>query len=66
MNIIKERWIAVQGSVFTDRAFPGAGPTGNPFKEPVRAAVAFNVGDEVARHIADSHNATLGPGVKTD
>jgi hypothetical protein len=50
------RWTEVDGSIFTEDPFPVA----LPFKVGhFRLAIAFNVGRDLARHIADTHNAAL-------
>lgn len=57
VNVLKEKWIAVSGSIFTEREFTGRGPGGNSYK--FHPAVAFNVGDDVAKHIVRTHNEEL-------
>jgi len=53
------RWTEVDGSIFTEDRFPVA----LPFKVGhFRLAIAFNVGRDIARHIANTHNAALTAG----
>ncbi len=50
------RWTAIDGSIFTEDRFEVT----LPFKVvKFQLAVAFNVGRDVARHIAESHNAGI-------
>jgi hypothetical protein len=60
MDILKERWIAVDGSIYTERAVPVKSEfTGKLMAEPQHTAVAFNVGTKVASHIVNQHNYYL-------
>jgi hypothetical protein len=56
------RWTEVDGSIFTEDRFAVALPfkVGN-----FQLAIAFNVGRDLARHIADTHNAALAAGPKS-
>jgi hypothetical protein len=58
VDVKKVRWIAKGGSVFTEDAFPVKVESQ---KKPilVEKAIAFNVGQELAEHIAFVHNARL-------
>lgn len=57
VNVNEVRWTELNGSIFTEDRFP----VKLPFKTvQLQLAVAFNVGQVVARHIADVHNASLG------
>ena len=60
MNILKERWMAVDGSVVVERPTTARFDR-NPETRQVHQAVAFNVGDDVARHIVQLHNSFLRP-----
>ena len=55
MDILKEKWIAIGPSVFVERMQMGKSPAGNTY--PYRVAIAFNVGNDVAQHIVESHEA---------
>ena len=61
MNILKERWMVVDGSVVVERDVPTkCDRQVNPI--PTHPAVAFNVGDDIAWHIVKLHNNFLyGP-----
>ncbi|WP_194726462.1 hypothetical protein [Noviherbaspirillum malthae] len=51
------RWVADQGSVFTEEVVESKGEAGVPVF--ARISVAFNVGPELATHIVAVHNKTL-------
>jgi len=57
---IKGRWVAKDGSIFTEGLvemrsdFPG-----NKTTYKVSISIAFNVGDEIAKHIVELHNRSL-------
>jgi hypothetical protein len=55
MDTLKEKWIAIGPSVFVDKEVTGKSAFGNTYK--YRPAVAFNVGDDVAKHIVANHEA---------
>jgi hypothetical protein len=60
MNILTERWVVIDGSIYTERAVPVKSEfTGKLFAEPQRFAIAFNVGHKTATHIVNLHNAGL-------
>jgi hypothetical protein len=62
MNVLDERWIAIDGSIYTERAVPKKSEaTGKLFKEPQRESIAFNVGQKVAQHIVNVHNLSMPP-----
>lgn len=62
MNILTERWIVVDGSIYTENAVPVKSEfTGKLIGAPQRAAIAFNVGNKIANHIANLHNSELQP-----
>lgn len=58
MNPTKERWMAVNGSIVVERATP---TTFDRQVDPVwnHAAIAFNVGPELAKYIVRIHNDRL-------
>lgn len=66
MKPLQERWIAINGSIFTERAERKMSEhSGRPIAEPQRDAIAFNVGQQVAEHIVALHNnwyESKGPG----
>jgi hypothetical protein len=50
------RWVAVDGSIFTEDRFE----VSLPFKAvKLQQAIAFNVGRDMAQHIVKLHNAAL-------
>lgn len=53
-DVKKMRWVADSGSVFTEEVVESKGESGVFVK--ARIAIAFNVGDEVARYIVSLHN----------
>lgn len=60
MNILTERWIAIDGSVYTERAMPKkTESTGKLMETQQRDSVAFNVGPKVAAHMVKLHNESL-------
>ena len=56
VDVKKERWIAIDGSIFTERTFPITFESG--VKHQLRVAIAFNVA-RVADHIVTFHNESL-------
>lgn len=55
---LNEKWVVIDGSIFTDKQFPVK--TENKLRVVMsRKAVAFNVGESVAKHIVDLHNKSL-------
>lgn len=59
MDKTKLFWIAVDGSIFTEKEFEFKGNTGVKYKS--RLTVALNVGDEVANRIVHLHNKNIRP-----
>ena len=60
MNILKEKWVAIDGSIYTQRAVPFKSEfTNKLLAEPQRSAIAFNVGHKTAEHIVSLHNAGI-------
>ena len=57
--MINERWIAIDGSVYVELPRLKALSTVVKSIQPVRQAVAFNVGASVAEHIVSVHNESL-------
>lgn len=57
VDVTKEKWVAMSGSVFTERTFRQKPDLGVPYV--ARQSVMFNVGDKVANHVVALHNATL-------
>jgi hypothetical protein len=53
-NRTRIRWVAIEGSIFSEeeyiKTFERVG------SKRVRLSIAFNVGEEVARHIVQVHN----------
>jgi hypothetical protein len=65
MDVTKIRWVAVDGSIYTEEAFLKRSEfTGKNLADKQRISIAFNVGDKVAKHIVDVHNGNL-PTFKT-
>lgn len=56
MSHINERWIVIDGSIYTEAQYQRMAPVGGTIK--YRPAIAFNVG-ETAEHIVGLHNASL-------
>lgn len=56
LDVRAVRWAESNGSVFTEAKFPVELPCK---VEHQQLPVAFNVGREIAQHIADQHNACL-------
>jgi hypothetical protein len=57
---LKCLWVAVNGSIFTEPTFrvkAQLSPIGKMLEQ--RLSIAFNVGEEAARHIVDLHNAKV-------
>ena len=52
-----EKWIAIEGSIYSEREYQEKSDYGRKYK--VRKSVAFNVGQELASHIVSIHNAEL-------
>ena len=58
MSVEKERWIAWQGSIYTEKIYViNCELSSGKFK--ANKTVAFNVGREVAEYIVALHNAAL-------
>jgi hypothetical protein len=57
VDIKTVRWAESNGSVFTEAKFP---VQLSCKVEQLQLSIAFNVGRELARHIAAQHNASLG------
>lgn len=57
VDVTKEKWVAMSGSVFTERTFRQKPDLGVPYL--ARQSVMFNVGDKVANHVVKLHNASL-------
>lgn len=58
---MKFRWYEEGGSVFSEEVKMKKAENLQGAKEfAVRTSIAFNVGREVGRHIADLHNQSLG------
>ena len=55
--MIKELWVAKDGSVFTDKAYKVMTEYKTNYHS--RKAIAFNVGDEIAKYIVELHNKQL-------
>jgi hypothetical protein len=66
MNVMHELWVAVGGSIYTERAeLKKSEFTGKKMDEPQRDTIAFNVGSDVAAHLVKLHNEwynSKGPG----
>lgn len=59
MNVIKERWVAMDGCIYTERLVTKRSDiTGNQLP-PHRASIAFNVGQSVAERLVALHNNAL-------
>ena len=57
INVKKVRWVAKDGSIFTEEEFK----VKMEFKfVQQQIGIAFNVGREVADHIVELHNTGLG------
>jgi hypothetical protein len=54
---VNDRWVAIDGSIFTEREFEQKTAVGKFIK--VRRSIAFNVGKETAQHIVDLHNGQV-------
>ena len=60
ISMLDKRWVAENGNIFVDESFTKRNSDykyGEFFE--VRNSVAFNVGQRVAQHIVDLHNASL-------
>lgn len=57
IDVTRVRWKEVDGSIFTEAAYKKKLET-KVVELPL--SVAFNVGREVAQHIVQKHNASLG------
>lgn len=52
MNVTTERWIQIEGSVYTERKFiVKSSITNRNLEEPQHIPIAFNVGKKVADHM---------------
>lgn len=58
MSHINERWVAIDGSVYTEEAYLRQVAGG---EVKYRPGIAFNVGQMVAEHMVRLHNASLNP-----
>lgn len=57
---LKCLWVAVNGSIFTEDEFrvkAQLSPVGKILEQQL--SIAFNVGDEVAKHIVELHNSKV-------
>lgn len=58
-KLLKERWVAIDGSVWTERKYPVVSNLNKNCEQTTRQAVMFNVGDDVAKHVVTLHNSTI-------
>lgn len=56
VDITKVKWVAIQGSIFTEQEVERQSDFGKKYK--ARLSIAFNVGDKLAKHIVQMHNAS--------
>jgi hypothetical protein len=62
MDVTKLRWIEHAGSIYTEEAFLKRSEfTNKNLVGKHRIAIAFNVGQAIARHIVNTHNEQLTP-----
>lgn len=54
---LKQRWIAINGSIFVDREVEVKADLGKKYKK--RDSIAFNVGQDIAEYIVHQHNKTI-------
>jgi gentisate 1,2-dioxygenase len=57
---LKCLWVAINGSIFTEPTFrvkAQLSPNGKILEQQL--SIAFNVGEEAARHIVDLHNSKV-------
>lgn len=54
---LKERWVARDGSIYTVKVYSFKGFGGTVYE--ATKSISFNVGEEVAQHIVNLHNASL-------
>jgi hypothetical protein len=57
--MLRERWIAIEGSIFTEKAYRVVFPNNKERIVHSCKSIAFNVGKEVAEHIVKLHNASI-------
>jgi len=57
-DLLKEKWVARGGSIFSAVVKPGRSDFGVEYKN--QEGVAFNVGQKIAHHIVELHNSKLG------
>lgn len=55
----RERWIAIEGCIYTEKAYRIHFPQNKEGIVYNRKSIAFNVGEELAKHIVELHNAHL-------
>jgi hypothetical protein len=54
---MNDRWVAIDGSIYTEQEFEQKTVAGKFIK--VRRSIAFNVGKDTAQHIVDLHNGQI-------
>lgn len=60
MKVTKVKWVAVDGSIYTAETVEmKSGFSANRTIYHVPVAVAFNIGQVVAKHICETHNARV-------
>jgi hypothetical protein len=57
MAPLTERWVAIEGSIYTEAEHEQKTAGGLTIR--VRHAIAYNVGDAAAQHIVTLHNSAL-------
>jgi len=64
MSTKKQKWIAVDGSIYVDLIIEKYNPEFK-VKYEMRPTVAFNIGQDVAEHIVKLHNKELENGASS-
>lgn len=57
VDITRVKWVAINGSVFTEQEVERTSDFGKKYK--ARLSIAFNIGDKLAKHIVNQHNDAL-------
>lgn len=56
-DVTKVKWVALGGCIFTEQLYRHKADLGKEYHS--RQSIAFNVGQKVAEHIVNLHNASL-------
>ncbi len=65
-SITKEKWIAKDGSIYTDAAYRQINTNDDRIAFFARKSIAFNIGSKLAEYIVQLHNSQLSTNVQNE